>query len=154
MRLDYDNPVIVLLRKVLSCLLLGLLWILSCLLILPGGIGTVSVYYAIEKHILREEDHTLSCFFRSFQENVWMASMVWFPFLFAGLFLVWDFYFFLPLLLAGRWQGYLCFPIGLLLVMLLLTAVYTFSYIARFRDTAKASVKNGFLLMMIDKDAA
>lgn len=81
MRLDYNNPVIVLLRKALSCLL-----------ILPGRIGSTAVYYAIEKHILREEEHTLSCFFRSFRENAWGSSMAWFLFLFPGAFLIWDFF--------------------------------------------------------------
>lgn len=148
MLLDYDNPIIILLRKVLSCLLLGFLWIICCLLILPGGIGSTAIYYAIEKHILREEDYTLSCFFHSFQESIWAASIAWFLFLFLGAFLIWDFFFLLPLLRAGLWQGFLCFPIGLLLVLLVLTAVYTFSYIARFRDTVKGSLKNGFLLML------
>lgn len=145
---DYDSGFSRLFRQVCACILLGLLWLVCCILIVPLGAGSAALYYTVEKNIIREEGHPLSVFWESFKENFKTATGVWLVLLALGLFLGWDFYIFYQMLQYDNPEGVLCVVIGILLALLLLTAVYAFSYIARFRDSMGRVLKNSFLLML------
>lgn len=145
---DYDSGFSALFRRVTGCVLLGFLWLAGFLLVVPAGAASAAIYYTVEKHIIREEGNLFSCFWDSFRENFRTATLLWIIFLGVGLFLGWDFYFFFQLLRIGNAEGILCVVIGILFVLLLLLAVYAFSYTARFHDTTGRVLKNSLLLML------
>lgn len=145
---DYDSGFSLLIRRAAGCLLLGCLWLVCCIPIITFGAGSAALYYAVEKAVIREEGHLFSCFWRSFQESFKTATCAWLAALALGLFLGWDFYFFFQMLRRGNPEGMLCVVVGIMLVLLALTVVYAFSYIARFQDKVGRVLKNSLLLML------
>lgn len=145
---DYDSRFSLLIRRAAGCLLLGCLWLVCCIPVVTFGAGSSALYYALEKTVIREEGHLFSCFWRGFRESFKTSTCVWLVILVVGLFLCWDFYFFFQMLRGGNPEGMLCIVIGIMLALLALTAVYAFSYIARFQDRARRVLKNSLLLML------
>lgn len=145
---DYDSGFSQLVRRVAGCLLLGILWLVCCIPVVTFGAGSSALYYAVEKYIIREEDHLLSSFWRGFRASFGTATQAWLIVLALGLFLGWDFYFFFQMLRGGNTEGMLCIVIGIMLILLCLVAVYTFSYIARFQDGIGRVLKNSLLLTL------
>lgn len=145
---DYDSTFSEMLRRCAGCILLGGLWLVCCVLVVTAGAGSAAVYYAVEKHIIRQEETLIGCFWQGFRESFGTATLTLLPLLAAGWLLSWDTYYFYRLLLQGSTFGMLCVAAALALVLLLLTATWAFAYIARFRDGVWAVLKNAFLLML------
>lgn len=145
---DYDSGFSLLIRRAAGCLLLGCLWLICCIPVVTIGAGSSALYYAVEKSVIREEGHLFSCFWHGFREGFRTATCVWLIVLALGLFLGWDFYFFFQMLREGSPEGMLCVVVGIMLILLALTAVYTFSYTARFQDKVGRVLKNSLLLML------
>lgn len=145
---QYDSGFSTLVRRVFGCLLLGVLWLVCCLPVVTVGTASCGLYYAVQKHIIREEGELFGCYWHAFKENFRPATLTWLVFLAVGAFLGWDLWYFWQLLLAGSQEGVLGAFILILLILLTLAVMYVFPYLTRFDDGPKQAIKNSFYLML------
>lgn len=81
---QYDSAFSTLVRRVFGCLLLGVLWLVCCLPVVTVGAASCGLYYAVQKHIIREEGELFGCYWHAFKENFRTATLTWLVFLAVG----------------------------------------------------------------------
>ena len=140
----YDGFIVQTCNKIVDCICLSLLWLVTSLPIVTIGAATTALYYAINTGIRFDQGGTLRAYWRSFRANFKQATVIW-----MLLLLVYS------LLGVSCWCTYtLCingilsremFYILLVLVGLVTTwASMLFPYLAKFQNTTKMILKNCF----------
>lgn len=145
---QYDSGFSTLVRRVFGCLLLGVLWLVCCLPVVTVGAASCGLYYAVQKHIIKEEGELFGCYWQAFRENFRTATLSWLLLLAVGAFLGWDLAYFWQMMRAGSHKGVLGAFIFILLLLWALGVMYVFPYITRFEGSVKETLKNAFRLML------
>lgn len=73
---DYDNQVMSFFSKACDLFLLNILTIVFCIPVITIGAATTAAHYTSLK-IRRNEGHVLSCFWKSFCENLKQSTIIW-----------------------------------------------------------------------------
>ena len=143
---DYDGPLMTVLRKLLSVLLAGVLFLLCCIPVFTAGASFAALYDVTERSLKDSRGYVVNGFFDSLKEN-WRQTLPAGA-VFALVFFVfeWDVYLLKLFLENGRAIGNFYVIIRVLEVLVLLYAVWVFSQISRFRNTLKQILKNALLL--------
>lgn len=139
---DYDGPVIQLMNKVADCILLSLLWLVTCIPVVTIGASTTALYYAVNKCIRHSEGGVWKEFRHSFRNNFRQATALW------GILIA-----LYSALLACCYCAYLMcmegyLPVEMLYFLLIVVAVvtlwanYLFPYLAKFHNSVKQICKN------------
>ena len=143
-----ENPVMSGLFKVMNCILLALLWLICCIPLITIGASTTALYAAVQKTIKHDRGYVTQEFFKSFTANFKQATIIWLGLAAVALIFAGD----ISILKAVEENGHMWANIYVLFQILLavefIYAIYVFSYIARFRDTVKGTLKNAALLML------
>lgn len=143
---DYDNPVIRCLGRIADIWILHILWLIFCIPIITIGASTTAAFYAAMK-MESNQGYVVKNFFESFRMNFRQAALMWGMFLPAGAFILFDIHFWYKM------QG--TFSIVMLAISLgvfiayIIAFVYSFAGLARFENTTKNLIKNGFLMAML-----
>ncbi len=69
---------------------LSVVWLIACLPVITIGPATAALYYSVVKCVRRDEKHPYRNFWRSFQTNWKMGSLLTLLCLPAGIFLYWE----------------------------------------------------------------
>lgn len=127
--LGHEGKLMQLLDTVGQLILLNILWILSCLLVIPAGSATIALYYSVIKSIRRGQGDALQEFFQCFKANFWRGLGAEVILVLAGLLLYGD------LQILQKWQGYGLLKSATLVVVVIsvFAAVYIFPILSRFR---------------------
>lgn len=140
--LRYDGLLCQTLGKVTDCMILSLLWIISCIPIITVGAATTAMYYTINKVVRYGTTGILREYWHSFTLNFKQATIIW-----LGLLLIYG------LLLISGYGAYLLYladyiPKAMLLFLFVLSAAitmwsgYLFPYLARFNNSTTQIMKN------------
>lgn len=141
-----DNPVMNFFGKLLDCLWLNVLWLVTSLPIVTLGASTSALYYCTLK--LAEDRHVelTRDFFHSFRQNLKEGSIL--SLIFVGLGAV--------LVIEGRlfWAmktTSVVWTLGtavfvLVVLIFAMVSVYVFPLLARFDNTWKNMIRNAFVL--------
>ena len=75
--LNYENPVVQNVRKLVDFVYLGILWFLSSIPIFTFGAATTAMHYTAEYCIHKDEGSVTATFFRSFLREFKQATVLW-----------------------------------------------------------------------------
>ena len=145
--LSIDSPLMQGLSKIADLLILNLLTLLCCLPIITVGPALTALNYMTLKMVRNEDTYIVKGFFKSFKENFIQSTLVWLLFLVMGLLLAGDY-----IILSGSETQYS----GVMLVLIMVAAIfeictflYAFPVLAKFQNTIKRTLKNAFLISIM-----
>lgn len=166
---DVNNKVFQGINKIIDSVLLNALWLLCCIPTILTfvvawqsgallfwiicwltfglvGPATTALYYAVNKVIRHSRSYIWKEYWYAFRSNFKQAAGAALIIAGLGLFMALDSYIMYQFAQAGEVNGafYILFLVFILLV--LVWAVYTFAYMARFENTLKVVLKNAALI--------
>ncbi|MFP3154383.1 YesL family protein [Lachnospiraceae bacterium ZAX-1] len=146
---NLDNGIFRGLNKLVDCICLSLLFIVSCIPIFTIGAAYTALYYTVHKVIRNDRGYVWKTYAGAFKSNFKQATFMWLVMLFFGLVLYVDTRILISMANAGQAIGkvYVLFP--LLIVFEILWALYIFPYTARFENTKKYIMKNAGLMAIL-----
>lgn len=141
---NYDGFIVQLCNKIVDCICLSFLWLVTSLPIVTLGASTTALYYAINVGIRYDKGGIWQAYWRSFRSNFKQATVLW-----ALLFLIYG------LLCGSCYSAYKLCINGLLfkemfyflLIVLALVMAWgnmLFPYLAKFQNSTKMILKNCF----------
>ena len=147
---NYDGFLVQATNKIVDCICLSLLWLVSSLPVFTIGAATTALYYTVNKCVRHSGGHIWQEFWQSFRRNFRQATGLW-----LILLLLYG------LMLASCYCAWLMYAIGNLpkwmpIVLLVLTGVITlwtvwlFPYLARFTNTVPQVLKNCALIAVMN----
>lgn len=146
--LNYDGPLMTLLRKIGCCLIANALFLLCSVPLFTAGASLCSLYYVVEKNLKRDRSYPWRAFFACFRRN-WRQTLPAGAVI-AGIGVV----FFLDVQILrmmaerGSLIGNLYVVFYLLGAVLLVYAVWLFAMIARFENSLRGCLRNACILML------
>lgn len=145
---NLDNPVMQFLSKLADLFILNLLFLICCIPIVTIGPASVALYTVTLKAAKNEESYIVKSFFKAFKSNFKIGILTWLIALAAGMILWVDFRI-LPNL-SGQFRQILQVLIMMITLLYLITVLYLFPYIARFENSVTGSIKNAFLMAVVN----
>lgn len=101
--LNYDNPALQFIGKILDATILHLCWLLCSLPIVTLGASTTALYYALMNDVTDEDGRYIHCFFQSFRNNFWIGLRLSLILLLAASLLVLSVYSLQKMEVSGLW---------------------------------------------------
>jgi uncharacterized membrane protein YesL len=144
--LNINNPIISGINKVLSCILVCVLWLICCIPVFTIGTSTTALYYTVQKVIKNDRGYIISEFFKSFRTNFKQTTPVWLVMLAIALILIGDIRILQMIVNSGNAWGNVYVFFELLLLVEVIYAIYVFSFFARFKNITKEILKNAAIL--------
>ncbi|MBR4394276.1 MAG: YesL family protein [Oscillospiraceae bacterium] len=124
----------------------GLLWLICSLPIITIGASSTALYYAVAKCVRHNRGRLAPTFFHGFRSNFRQATVIWLLFLLWLLIGTADAYAFRQM---GYGQGTLLHNISFLFFLPpLFFFPWVFSYLSRFENTVKGTLKFSAWLML------
>lgn len=144
---DLDSPLMQGLSKMADMMILNLLTLLCCLPIITVGPALTALNYMALKIVRNEECYIVRGYFKSFKENFRQSVIIWILLLIVALLLVMDFY--IMISAESETGSIMQILIFVAAIFWLCTSLYVFPVLARFQNTIKATVKNAFLMSVM-----
>lgn len=139
------NPVWRAICRVTDMVVMGILFLVTCLPVFTIGAALSGFYYAAMDSMRKEDGYILKRYFTAFGKNFKKATLIWLFFIVTGGICCVDVYY---------WAGQSDLSIALfmfvfsliLCVIWLMTFIFAFPLQARFENTVKKTIENAFLL--------
>lgn len=140
-----NNPVWRAICRITDMVVMGILFLLTCIPIITIGAALSGFYYAAMDSMRKEDGYVLKRYFTAFGRNFKKATLIWLFFIITGGICFMDVYF---------WAGHaeitgalFMFAFSLILcIVWLMTFIFAFPLQARFENTVKKTIENAFLL--------
>lgn len=141
-----DSPFMNFLNKVCDIMILNFLVLFCSIPIFTIGASVTAGYYIAYKMVRNEESYITKGFFKAFKENFKQSTIIWLIMMVVGLLLYGDFKIILnESMEIGNWMKIAVITVT---VVVGLGAVFIFPVQARFTNTVKNMIKNGFLMAL------
>lgn len=145
---NLDNPVWNFMGKVADLVILNLLAIVCSIPIFTIGASWTAMYFVTIRMVRKEESYIIKDFFRSFKENFKQATIIWlFALLAIGIFagdvIIYR-------MIPDQIPKALMIAVLVLAYVVLGTIVYVFPILSRFHNTIKGTIKNAFLVSVVN----
>lgn len=145
---NLDNPVWNFMGKVADLVILNLLAIICSIPIFTIGASWTALYFVTIRMVRKEEGYVVKDFFRSFKENFKQATIIWLLVLVVAVVFVGDFLIYS--MMPDKIPQVIMIVVVVLGLLALGTVVYVFPLLARFENTTKNTIKNAFLLSIVN----
>lgn len=132
--------------KVTDAVLISLLWLVCSLPVVTMGAATAAVFQFTLHQVRDEEGYVWKSFFKAFRQNFRQATALWLGGLAAGAFLAADLYVCMRIPVPGAVRVGLTAVLGCLGLIYLLTMIYVLPLTACFRVTARAAIRDSFVM--------
>lgn len=144
---NLDSPLMRGLGKMADLMILNLIAMICCIPIITAGASLTALNYMSLKIVRGEECYIIKGFFKSFKENLKQATAIWLLLLLAILILVGDFY----IMQNSGMEFHVALKviIAVVGVIIIFTAMYVFPVLAKFDNTIKRTVKNAFIMSIL-----
>lgn len=143
--LSLDSPIIHFMEHVADFFILNALTIFCSIPLITVGAALAAHCKVMQNLVLNEEQPVVKAYFRAFKDNFKQATAVWlFTALFIVLFAV-D-YFAVYIYLGKDWAQLICALLGILGAVALGVVCYALALMARYENTIKEHLRNGFVL--------
>jgi len=148
---NLDSPVMRFLSRMADVMILNILVLVTCLPIITIGASLSAMHYVLIKMVRDEETYIFKMYFKSFRENFVQGTILWFILMIIGAIFGVDAYIFVN----GGTSG-IVFPWAVIVAVLavvvifLMTSMYVFPLQARFVNTVGKTLKNAFLMMILN----
>lgn len=140
----YDSPLVQTCNKIVDCICLSVLWLLTSLPVLTIGAATTALYYAINTGIRCDQGGIWRAYWRSFRTNFKQATILWLLLLLVYGLLGSSCCSAYTLCLNGMLPKEMFFFLLIVLVLVMAWANMIFPYLAKFRNSSKMILKNCF----------
>lgn len=145
---NLDSPLMQFLSKMADLMLLNILTLLLCIPVITAGDAVCALYYMTIKMVKGEDCYIVRGYFKSFRENFRQATLIWLAVLLIGIILAGD-----VLILRNSdiaFGNVLMVLIMVVAVVYLFTVTYLFPVLSRFDNTIKNTVRNSFLMSVLN----
>lgn len=145
---DLDSPVMRFLSRLADLMILNILVLITCTPIITIGASLSAMHYVLIKMIRNEENYIIKMYFKAFKDNFKKGTALWIiVMLVIGVFAL-DFMAMTRLGMVFPWVVVVgVFMVGVIVFM---TVMYIFPLQARFENTVRATIKNAFLIMILN----
>lgn len=144
---DLDSPLMQGLGKVADLLLLNMLALFCCIPVVTVGASLTALHYMALKMARNEECYIARGFFKSFKQNFKQATLIWLLMLFMIVVLGVDF---LIMNNSGvEFHIVIRVIITVFALFIFCGSVYVFPVLAKFENTIWRTVKNAFLMSIM-----
>lgn len=146
---DYDGGVMKSLSKFTDCIILSLLFLVSCIPVFTIGTAAAATYRTAYKVLRHDRGYLFREYISSFRDNFRQTTPVWLLALVIGALLGVDGY------IVGYYaqKGSIPSALGIIFVVGMIVwfswISYLFPYMARFENTKRQSMKNAILFAMV-----
>lgn len=141
-----DSPFMNFLNKLCDIMILNLLVLVCSIPVFTAGAAITAGYYIAYKMVRNEEGYITKGFFKAFKENFKQSTIIWLIMILVGLLLYGDFKIIMnESMEIGNWLKIAVVTVS---VVVGLGAVFIFPVQARFDNTVKNTIKNGFLMAL------
>ena len=144
---NYDSPIMQFLSRITDLFILNFLFLICSIPIVTIGAAATALYSVTLKMAKNEESYIFSSFFRAFKSNFKHSTVSWLILLLAGIVIAMDYR--AVGIMGGSFQQIFSFLLFFLCIIFLFPAIYIFPYIARFENTIKNSLKNAFIISIV-----
>ena len=140
----YDSPLVQTCNKIVDCICLSILWLVTSLPIVTIGASTTALYYAINTGIRYDRGGIWSSYWRSFRANFKQATILWLLLLVVYGLLGGSCYSAYALCISGLLIKEMFYFLLIVLVLVMAWANMLFPYLAKFQNSTKMILKNCF----------
>lgn len=147
---NMDNGIFRGLSKLVDCMYLSLLFLLTCIPVFTIGASLTAMYYTVQKVIRNDRGYVASEYWHAFKTNFKQGTIIWLIVLGMGLLLFGDWKIMQILAEAGNPIGKVYVFFGVMLVLEVMWCAYLFPYLARFVNTTKATMKNAAFIAILN----
>ena len=145
---NLDNPVWNFMGKVADLVILNLLALICSIPIVTIGASWTAMYYVTIRIVRKEEGYVIRDFFRSFKENFKQATIIWLLVILVVAVFVGDIAIYS--MMPEQIPQAVMIGVVALAFLVLGTVVYVFPILSRFHNTTKNTIKNAFLLSIVN----
>lgn len=146
---NLDNGIFRGINKIVDCICLSLLFVLTCIPVFTIGASMTALYYTVHKVIRNDRGYISQEYFSAFKSNFKQSTLMWLILLVMGIILFVDTRILLDLSKNGNSIGKAFIFFEILLFFEIIWAAYIFPYTARFENTLKNTLKNAGLMAII-----
>ena len=136
-------------NKVIDMVLLSVYWLVSCIPVFTIGTATAALYYTTQKVVKNDRGYASGEYWRAFKGNFKVGTLCWLIHLVIGFIFADECYICWQMWRDGDAVGWLWLVFLALSLLNLMTALFTFPYIARFEDRVKRVMKNALFIMLL-----
>lgn len=141
-----DSPFMNFLNKVCDIMILNFLVLVCSIPVFTFGAAVTSGYYISYKMVKKEEGYIVKGFFKAFKENFKQSTIIWLIMLVVAALIYGDFKIISD---SGiEFQSWMVIGLFTVTVILGMGATFIFPMQARFSNTVKNTIKNGFLMAL------
>lgn len=135
------------LGKMADLMWLNVLTLICCIPIITAGASLTAMNYMALKIVRDEECYITKGFFKSFKDNFKQATIIWLILLVVIVVLIGDFY--VMSFAEFEFGNIMRVAITLVAVFVVFEALYVFPVLAKFENTIWLTIKNSFLLSIM-----
>lgn len=147
---DLDNKFNRALTKIVDCVLLSILWMVSSIPIVTIGASTTALYYAVHKVILHNRGYVWRDYWAAFRSNFKKSTIAWIIMLVVAAIFGIDINIMRQFSELGEKIGSIYTVFYVFLAVELVWANYVFSYMARFEDKLGRIFRNTVVIMLMN----
>lgn len=145
---NLDNPVWNFMSKVADLIILNVLAIICSIPIVTIGASWTAMYFVTIRMVRKEESYIVKDFFRSFKENFKQSTIIWLIALATIAIFVGDVMIYR--MIPEQIPQALMIAVLILAYLVLGTIIYVFPLLSRFHNTIKGTIKNAFLVSLVN----
>lgn len=135
-------------NKVIDCIGLSVLWLLSCIPIVTIGAANTALYYTMNKVIRHGRGYVWGEYWHAFKSNFKQSTLVWLILLLVDVFMGIDCYIMFQYARAGEKIGVLYVVFIIFIAAITMWGNCIFPYIARFENDTKSVFKNTLFIAL------
>lgn len=145
---NYDSGIMRVLNKFTDCMLLSVLFLVSCIPVFTIGTAATALYYTVYKVLRKDRGYIFRDYLASFRDNFKQTVPIWLLVLLIGMVLGADWNIMRQYTKDETIMSILTVVFFVGMTVLLAWSSYLFPYMARFENTRKQSMKNAILLVV------
>lgn len=147
---NMDNGVFRVLAKIIDCIYLSLIFLITCIPIFTIGASLTALYYTVQKVLRNDRGYVSSEYWHAFKTNFKQGTIIWLIVMVIGLILFGDLKITQAMDETGSPLGKMYMFFGVLLVLEVIWCSYLFPYLARFENTTKIIMKNAAYIAILN----
>lgn len=145
---NLDNPVWSFMGRVADLVILNILALVCSIPIVTIGASWTAMYFVTIRIVRKEEGYVIRDFFRSFKENFKQATIIWLLVIAVAAVFIGDILIYR--MMPDQIPQIIMIIVVALAYLVLGTVVYVFPVLSRFHNTIKNTIKNAFLLSVVN----
>lgn len=145
---NLDNPVWSFMGKVADLVILNILAMVCSIPIFTIGASWTAMYFVTIRIVRKEEGYVIRDFFRSFKENFKQATIIWLLVIVVAAVFIGDILIYR--MMPDQIPQIIMIVVAALAFLVLGTVVYVFPVLSRFHNTTGNTIKNAFLLSIVN----